>query len=399
MSYRKIELNLLFTLASSSLDESDFILLAVKLLEKKIGKTPCFPVFFEQIKRQYLDQDYKGAITNILSLCKKNETIVVEHVAKVLDKAATQLTNNPKENVSRRFYETLYARHLERIIRENNDFSMFDELNTVYDAVKPEYAVNDLVQISNFEDARTLLLSFLILNDNVELELKEGSAIYRTKDRSRAELGKILSTNPGIMKPNSANFTDNRVPSQSIPKINIDEGKREGYSKRNPQTPFVASLSGTTFSLVFVLQHYIEKHQADNNLEAKVNRIIELWVAAYITDGYHSYGEVIDIFKDPYIQSIFSKANIKLNYALVNDTSDVFRQAQDYAFGIATRAIMHPQLAEEASRNFKSVLTNPHRDIDFPGRGSSKPKRDNNSKKSDNNEEDSKDEGSFCRVS
>jgi len=380
-----MELNLLFTLESSCLDESDFILLAVKLLEKKLGKAQCFPVFFEQINGQYLEQDYKEAITNILSLCKNNEALVGEHIVKGLVRAATQLSNNPKENVSRRFYETLYARHLETIIRQNIDFSMFDELNTVYDAVKPEYAVNDLVQINNFDDARTLLLSFLILNDNVELELKDGSAIYRTKDRSRAELGKTLSTNPGIMKPNSANFADNLVPSQSIPRINIDEGKREGYSKNNPQTPFVASLSGTTFSLVFLLQHYIEKHKADKNLEAKVNRIIELWVAAYITDGYHSYGEVIDIFKDPFIQSIFSKANIKLNYALINDTTDVFHQAQNYAFSIAARSIMHPQLAEEASRNFKSVLT--------------PPKRDNDGEKFEKKEEENKDEGSLFRVS
>ena len=347
MSYGKIELNLLFALESSKLDESDFILLAVKLMEKKLSKTPGFPDFFEHIKRQYLVQDYKGAITNILDLCKKNKTLLGEHAVQRLVDAATQLKNNPGDNVSRRFYETLYAKHLEAISRQNTDFSMFNELNKVFDAVKPEYAVNDLVEIKNFDDARKLLLSFLILNDNVELALKEKSAIYKTKDRSRVELGDTLTANPGIIKPNSPNFANNLIPTKKIPKIAMDEAKRDGYSKMNPQIPFVASLSGTTFSLIVLLEHYIEKHKADKNLEEKVNKIIELWVAAYLIDGYHSYGEVIDIFKDSYIQSIFSKANIKLNYAVIHDTTAEFHQAQDYALGIASRSMMHQELVQK----------------------------------------------------
>lgn len=71
------------------------------------------------------------------------------------------------------------------------------------------------------------------------------------------------------MKPNSPNFLDNTVPIKKIDKIVIDEKKAAGYSKSNPQVPFVASLSGTTYSLVVVLQKYMEKHKADPNLEKK----------------------------------------------------------------------------------------------------------------------------------
>ncbi|HGF0882694.1 TPA: type IV secretion protein Dot, partial [Legionella pneumophila] len=47
MSYQKIELSISLSLDSPKLDESDFILLSVKYLEKSLGKKKEFSVFFE----------------------------------------------------------------------------------------------------------------------------------------------------------------------------------------------------------------------------------------------------------------------------------------------------------------------------------------------------------------
>ena len=185
MSYAKIELNLLLALESPKLDESDFILLSTKLLEKRLGNNEKFPAFFKQVKKQYLEQDYKSAIENILTFCKENEARLGTNVMQRLIATASHVKSNPKDNDSRRFYENLYAEQLESILKQGFDPSIFDDLNKAYDAVKPEYAVNELTSIHNFAEARKLLLSFLILNDNVELELKAQSPTYQKKDRSR----------------------------------------------------------------------------------------------------------------------------------------------------------------------------------------------------------------------
>ena len=66
------------------------------------------------------------------------------------------------------------------------------------------------------------------------------------------------------MKPNSPNFADNVVPIKIIDKIAMDDRKSHGYSKTNTQVPFVASLSGTTFSFIVVLQKYIENHKKES---------------------------------------------------------------------------------------------------------------------------------------
>ncbi|KTD11940.1 substrate of the Dot/Icm secretion system [Legionella gratiana] len=348
MSYTKIESGLLLALESPKLDESDFILLSIKLLEKKLGNNDDFPIFLKQIQKQYLEQEYKDALQNILKLCKENEALLGASVVQLLITRAAQVTSDPKDNESRRFYEVLYAEHLESILRKDFDCSIFDGLNEAYNEVRPEYTVNEFTKINTFEEARKLILSFVMLNDNVELGLKAQSATYQKKDRSREELGQILTANPGIIKPNSPNFADNIVPIKKIDKIAIDEKKIGGYSKTNTQVPFVASLSGTTYSLVVVLQKYIDKHKTDTNLEETINNIVMLWTSAYIKEGYHSCKEVIDIFKDPHIQSIFAQANIKLDYAVIEDTHDEFHRAQEYAQGIATKAVMHQELVQKA---------------------------------------------------
>ncbi|HAU1192763.1 TPA: lpg2527 family Dot/Icm T4SS effector [Legionella pneumophila] len=373
MSYQKIELSISLSLDSPKLDESDFILLSVKYLEKSLGKKREFAGFFEDIERLYFQQNYKEAIEKILDFCKKNESLLSQKVVQRLVEVAPGLKSNPKDNESRRLYETLYADHLESVIKQESDLSVFNELRDSYNAVKPEYAVTHETEIKTLDEAKQFILSFVMLNDNVELPLKARSERYPKKDRSREELGNTPSANPGIMKPNSPNFPDNLVPARDVPKIAINEKVVGGYSKTKPTTPFVASLSGTTYSLMVVLKDYIEKHKTDKDIEKKVNQIINLWISSYIKEGYHSYSEVVDVLTEPFIQSIFDEANIKLNYGVLDETHAEFRKAQDYVFGMTIRSAMHHELLDrfknkeklqEEVKNFETVLNKLNQNVE-----------------------------------
>ncbi|HAT1923753.1 TPA: type IV secretion protein Dot [Legionella pneumophila] len=377
MSYQKIELSISLSLDSPKLDESDFILLSVKYLEKSLGKKREFAGFFEDIERLYFKQNYKEAIEKILDFCKKNESLLSQKVVQRLVEVAPRLKSNPKDNESRRLYETLYADHLESVIKQESDLSVFNELRDSYNAVKPEYAVTHETEIKTLDEAKQFILSFVMLNDNVELSLKAQSERYPKKDRSREELGNTPSANPGIMKPNSPNFPDNLVPARDVPKIAINEKVVGGYSKTKPTTPFVASLSGTTYSLMVVLKDYIEKHKTDKDIEKKVNQIINLWISSYIKEGYHSYSEVVDVLTEPFIQSTFDEANIKLNYGVLDETHAEFRKAQDYVFGMTIRSAMHHELLDrfknkeklqEEVKNFETVLNKLNQNVENTGR-------------------------------
>lgn len=101
-----------------------------------------------------------------------------EQVVQRLAEVAPRLKSNPKDNESRRLYETLYADHLESVIKQESDLSVFNELRDSYNAVKPEYAVTHETEIKTLDEAKQFILSFVMLNDNVELPLKAQSERY-----------------------------------------------------------------------------------------------------------------------------------------------------------------------------------------------------------------------------
>lgn len=344
MSNLKKNQPLLMVLNSPKLDTSDLILLTTKILEDNLDESPELLEAYSYIQKQYLIQDYDSALIHIAGLYTNYEPqLGTKIVHNVLSKL-TVLSNHPQENNSRRFYETTYANTLEALIKEEDDYAIFTKLNDIYNQYKPEYAAEGLPSINNFEEAKELILSFWIFNDTVEIPLKMASKTYHQKDRSRENSGTVFTTNPGIMRPNAPNFFDNQTLIKKIEKINIDSKKTEGYSTQNPQVPFVASFSGTTFSLVVLLSHYIEHYKTQSNLEAEINRIIRLWVCIYIKEGYHSYRELIDVLREPNIQAIFSKAGIQLDYAISNVTKNAFHLAQDYALLINTKTMLHKEL-------------------------------------------------------
>ena len=128
MSYNKIELNILLSLNSSRLDESDFILLAVKFLEKSLNKSDDLPAFLQDMQSLYFKQDYKESIEKIINFAKKNESLLSPNIIQRLIAISSNLKSSSKDNDSRRLYESLYAEHLESVIKQAKDFSMFNKL-------------------------------------------------------------------------------------------------------------------------------------------------------------------------------------------------------------------------------------------------------------------------------
>jgi hypothetical protein len=355
MIYSASKLNELITASTSRLDESDFILICSRFIEVACSANNETNIFLLDIKHLYLQQSYQEAIAKILIFCKKNESILGEGTVSQLVTSSSTLVSNPKENDSRRLYETLYANVLEDAIKQENDFSMFNELIESYQTIKPEYAESYTPPITNAEEAKRFILSFLMLNDNVELGLKAESTLYKTKDRSRKELGTALSSNPGIMRASAPNFQDNLIPTKAVERIDIDETVADGYSQSHSTTPFLASLSGTTYSLVVVLKDYIEHHESDDHLDQKINGIVNLWIASYIQKGYHSYREIVDVLTEPIIQEIFDDAKVKLNFGVLLATDEIFQQTQDYAIACAMKRLINDELKEARVKLKSSV--------------------------------------------
>ncbi len=349
MAHPNQEHNLL-VLKSQSLDESAFLLVAANLLEKKLGSKHGFIDFLAKLKTQYFHQDYQGALESLRQYAKKHEDVLGAVFVQALVDKSMQLTSNPNENTTRRFFETIYAQNLDKQAQEISDFSVFHDLNGVYNRVKPEFVEDVQTKIENYEQARKLMLAFEIMNDSIELGLKDQSSLYKKKDRNRAELGDVLISSPGIMRSTAPNYADKLVEAHKMPKIEMDPNKKTGYSHSNPQTPFVASVSGTTFTLMVVLTEYVKEHKDDTNLQANINQIINFWNATYIKEGYHSIRELVDVFNEPHIKKVFTDANVTLDFCQRDAFDAAFAEAQSYAVQLANRSVMHEELIGTVQR-------------------------------------------------
>jgi hypothetical protein len=335
----------LLNLNAENLDESSFLLIAAKLIENILGEERVAN-FLASFKRLYFQQNYPEAFASLHQFCTQHEKALGAAFVQTILIKSSQVRSDPMENPSRRFFETMYAQSADNEYQQQQDFSVFEDLKKVYNEVKPGFALALQTDVDNYEKARNLLLAFQIMNDSIELLLKGKSSVYKKKDRNRAELGSTLTSNPGIMKSTAPNFADKVVVAHEKPKITIDPNIEEGYSKNNPRTPFVASISGTTFTLMVVLTEYIKQHQKDPNLQQKLNQIVNFWNATYIKEGYHSIKELVDVFEDPHIQQFFTEANISLNFCQQNALDEAFVKAENYALALANRSVMHQELTE-----------------------------------------------------
>ncbi len=350
---------MLSALHSRQLDTSDFILLSTRLIEHSTKDSLSNKTLLSKVRQQYLQQNYEGAIETIFELCalEENRSTLGQDVTE-LTSIKSRLHDEPTNNESRRFYETLYALKLEEQNKKTINYSMFQEFSNLLNELreKPHQLIND------FDGALSVITSICALNDNIEMELKKQSPKYGVKDRERNEDEvRVRSSNPGIMKPSSPNFADNLIPSRTVKMIGLDPSIEKGYSRNNPTIPFVTSISGTTFTLVALLEKYIQKHHDDRELGIKVNRIVNLFISTYIIKGYHSYLEIVDVLKEPAIQSIFARNNIQLDYGII-DVPDEFSKAQDYALGLSLKAKLHESIEKiepHKPSNIKGAIHHP----------------------------------------
>ena len=334
----KFEKNLLLALDSPTLDTSDFILISTRIIEndlKNFSESNKKIIF--EIRKQYMQQEYQLAIENIFKLINENKNLFNDNLIQKLSEISNNLKSSPKDNNSRRFYESLYAKALENKIANESYLLPFKELSYIFNK---ELKDIDHFSVTNLEDAKTLICSIHLLNDNIELGLKKLSKKYQRKDRDRNDLGEVMTANPGIMNPSAANFVDNLFDVSIKEKMGINETVEGGYSANNPSIPFVSSISGTAFTFAVLLEKYLKQQKNDKNIQDKVNTIINLFISTYIIKGFHSYSEIIDVFKEPCIQSIFEKNQIKLDYG-VFDMPQVFHSAQDYAIKISQQSLLN----------------------------------------------------------
>ena len=348
-------------LAAPKLDSSDFILLSMDMLRGALGEEA--DKHLNAVSAKYQEQDYEGAFKGLIELAGGSEEKLGGDVVALMKSKSTALRDDPTANQSRRFYETRLATHLEEELKTSGAFR---SVGGMRDVIAKQFQAKgrnvSLPAVNSPEDAQTLIGLICRFNDNIEMGLKEDSPAYQSKDRLERPKEKTgdgtkeidkLSRNPGVMKANAPNFTDlvseqdskNRVPERNA----IDASKKEGYSAEHPEVPFVASISGTTFTLVALLDDYMKANANDASLGTNVSNIVKSFMAFYIKNGFHSYSEMQDVLREKNIKEVFTKYNVAVDLGVSDAVRDkTNKDAQDYAKGVSLKGAMQAELTGSA---------------------------------------------------
>ncbi|VVC75525.1 hypothetical protein AQUSIP_08150 [Aquicella siphonis] len=323
-------------LQSPALDSSDYILLVTSILAERLGNQ-CEHI--RAIKHLYLTHQYHSAKLLITSLCrqhvKKTNSLLF---AEIMNKSSC-LHDNPLKNESRRYFEAKAA----RLLAENMSTQIFSSvgrfgvfiLQFIPSGLK--ITVPQLVgSISSVNEVFSCMR--IIADENRELlrqhdAFRATSELYGSKDRGGKIAGQssLPSLCPGIMRSVSQLPQDDRRAAETdrIPDLFTLSAKPRGFSSSTPDVPFVNSISGSGYTLIFMLGKYMEQNHGDPALESDVNQILSGWFACSWYHGYHSFNEMMAIFSDPVVSALFKSHDVRINIKTIADS------VQDKAFDCA----------------------------------------------------------------
>lgn len=171
---------------------------------------------------------------------------------------------------------------------------------------------------------------------------------YAQLDRKPAS--PVSSSNIGSLRSISPSFRDEITQRPLINRI-VDLFRPQGgagtYSETRPSAPFVSSISGTTFTAIVHIEHYMKANANSATLNKDINDFFKQFIGTYAIQGYHSYHEIQDVLRDPKIVKLFSEYKVKLEVTIDPTTLEMaLNDTLAYAKSLSLRASAHMELRE-----------------------------------------------------
>ncbi|QLZ69688.1 hypothetical protein FOLKNPGA_02486 [Legionella sp. PC1000] len=358
------------------LDWSDFILLTTSLLKQLIG-TQIQDKLYE-IEHLYLDNRKEEAIQAILTVCQTETSISYDKaLLNAICTQANHLTNDPMKLESRRYFETKFSLNIWQSL-EQEEFSTLTKLSALVHDIDPTIdipkRVNTLKEAEIVIGRMEQIWGTKEIQDQMRTIMSSG--LFQRKDRGTTRIDEendiIGSSNLGIMHSSAPN-PDNAFPIVRFnrhPDVNlIKPNHKNGYSATNTHVPFVCSLSGHTGVLLLTIRRFLDKYRNDDQevKEKDIKNLIKIFFSFTCKSGFHSYGEIFTVLRDPEVQKMALS-----NYIIPSKLSfqeqclhNTYQLACDYAYQLQIKKTINheisttPNLPSEQSR-WSSIQQNIH---------------------------------------
>lgn len=342
---RKINKNL-DSFHSPRMDSSDFILLATHALKDRLKKQ-----ILIDIQSRYFEYQYDAAKQLILEICSQHR--LQNHPDwRPLTESVIRLKDLPRENESRRFFETRLSEKMLSVM-DGHIFETMEKLATLIDSISPNPSLKGPVNSTeNIEQIMTALRNLGeaggILKDTIN-KTRQNSTLSCRKDRGRykVENENVYSVNVGIIKSTSPDFFGRTEILQNRPvdRFRLNTAKNNGYSANHHTVPFVNSVSGTMYTLMEVMDRYMEHYRDDQALSDSVSNIIRYTIAFTCFKGCHSLAEMTAVIREPEMQKILEKHGVVVNLDFPPSVIDeAFDAAISYANSICMKRTLHQDI-------------------------------------------------------
>jgi hypothetical protein len=369
----KINLKMIENILELTLDESQFIVLVRGI----IAIQPENKSIIETIDNDYFHLRYKKCIHDINRLIHENKSIPLRN--KILNKIPLLAHVRIDENHTRHYYETKLSQYYYGLQLNDNLTSFkkishfFNKKNGVGIPLQMDAKLDNNSKIA--EDIEKLVLTLTsaekfqdFFDQHNEKKLKTESKKYPNKGReykpcviTRKDLRKktpnvnatLFSRQLGLMKERSPFYLDELSPFDQInrsPDIHNYSKNPSDWPLQNPNIPFVASLSGHAYFIVTILEDYMKTYQSDKTLSYDINHFLSCVIATYVKNAFHSVFEMIEVFNEDHIQSIFKKYNVKMEYERLFNYSillNAMEYATQYTMDHLYKKIIHRELLKE----------------------------------------------------
>lgn len=284
-----------------------------------------------------------------MKICDKHDELKQSKLMNFFRNKSFTFNDDPLQNLSRRFFESILSLKLWTSLSEN-EFKSIEKLSTIVKEINPK--LNPLMHITSHEDANSIIAllrtSGEVHPDVIAIHdsLRRHSIISAKKDRG-SQREKTFSCNPGILKSFHPCFSYYKKKSELgriVDMFNIDE-KKHGFSSHNKHVPFVNSVSGTIFTIVSILNLYMKKYQDSQDLAADVNHIIKAFLAFACMNGYHSLAEMFCVLTSSEITKSFEKFSIILDLSFPENVVKLsYEESVVYTKKLLLQDLMHLEL-------------------------------------------------------
>ena len=373
--------DLLVLLKKGTMDRSDFILIALNILEnegKGLADRSLMDAAIKQIKIDYLDMNYDGSISKLIEMAGiLTDTTIAPLFETTVASIPTDVLK-PEDQMSRRYFENKLSHLMWRSLATDSYYDSLDRLakfmvgeNIEYAADKPYKALQKVKDLSDMQMVISAIRDFVprtaIIQAHEDAMRTSGETLSSLKDRGAKrstnddDIG--YSLNPGIIKANSPMPEDERLDVKDAKKAKITDTflinreKEGGYSAARVDIPFVNSVSGTAYTLAAVLQQYALVNATSATLPGDLNNIAQTFVYFTCMQGYHSLSEMKDVLASSEVKDLFIDAGLTINVSFTDENlNKAIDAAQNYAERRLAKSLVHRALLAGSEDAYPRLL-------------------------------------------